>query len=245
VPEVAVASFNVHWGRGPRMFGFPPFDVVDACARLQADVLVLAESFGLDGAAPQHERVAEALGYQVAAAEPMGRVRLSPHPKVVARGGDPAGGGDGTWYLALLSRLPVHSCRVDHLPQLWVDPVTRPLVVAQLDAGGSPLTVCGAHLPHLEFGAPLITPWLRRALPPTAAPAVTAGDMNMWGWVIGAMTHRAWRRAVRGRTFPAHRPLFGIDHILVTPQVEIVSGEVARVGGSDHLPVRALLRTPG
>jgi endonuclease/exonuclease/phosphatase family metal-dependent hydrolase len=66
--------------------------------------------------------------------------------------------------------------------------------------------------------------------------------MNLWGWVIGAMTHRAWRRTVRGRTFPAQRPLVGIDHILVTPKVELLHAEVVPVGGSDHLPVRAALR---
>jgi endonuclease/exonuclease/phosphatase family metal-dependent hydrolase len=244
VPELSVASFNVHWGRGFGRHGFEPFDVVQTCAQLDADVLVLAEAFHPDGGTAQHDEVAAALGYQVAGWAPMGRVATSPSPKVVARGGDPAAGGDGTWNLAVLSRPPVRSCRVDHLPQLFLDPVRRPLVVAELDVSGTALTVCGAHLPHLEFGAPLITPWLRRALPSADAPAVLAGDMNMWGWVIGAMTHRSWRRTVRGRTFPAHRPLVGIDHILVTPQIGVTRAEVVPLQGSDHLPVRALLSLP-
>ncbi len=46
--------------------------------------------------------------------------------------------------------------------------------------------------------------------------------MNMWGWTIAAMTPEGWRRVVQGKTWPAHRPTHQIDHILVTPSVEVV-----------------------
>ncbi len=97
--------------------------------------------------------------------------------------------------------------------------------------------MCGAHLPHLEFGAPLITPALRRALPPPDTAAVLAGDMNMWGWCISAMAPRGWRRVRGGSTWPAHRPHSRIDHLLVTAPVEVVGTETLPDVGSDHRAV--------
>jgi endonuclease/exonuclease/phosphatase family metal-dependent hydrolase len=241
VPEVVVASFNAHWGRGPRSHDFEPFDLVGACRRLAADVLVLQEAWAPDDGPAQTDQVADSLGYEIAATVPMARISFDPEPAIDARGGDPADGGEGSWNLALLSRFPVRGCEVVGLPQLPPDPVSRSLLIADLDLDGVPLTVCGAHLPHLEFGAPLIAPHLRRALPATDQPAVLAGDMNMWGWTIDAMTPAGWRRVVRGRTYPAHRPLAGIDHVLVTPKVEDLFGEVVALDGSDHLPVRAVV----
>ena len=43
MPDLTIASYNIHWGRGPKRRGHPPFDVVAACRRLDADVLVLQE----------------------------------------------------------------------------------------------------------------------------------------------------------------------------------------------------------
>lgn len=240
--ELVVASFNVHWGRGRRSDGYPPFDVVAASRRLDADVLVLQETLAPDEGLAQHDAVADELGYKVVDTVAMARMSLADPPKLEARGGDPAGGGEGSWNLAVLSRIPVLGVETHRLPQLPPDPVTRHVIEATLDVGGTAVTLCGVHLPHLEFGAPLIRNRLRAALPGPEAPAVLAGDMNMWGWTIAAMTPRHWRRALRGRTFPAPTPWFGIDHVLVNPRVEVRHGEVVPVTGSDHFPVRAVLR---
>src|SRR5579863_8777313 len=76
MPPVVVASYNVHggvdgWGR--------PFDVVGACRRLDADVLVLQECWSPDGDASLAARVAAALGYR-AEELPFARGRISrPH----------------------------------------------------------------------------------------------------------------------------------------------------------------------
>jgi endonuclease/exonuclease/phosphatase family metal-dependent hydrolase len=51
-----------------------------------------------------------------------------------------------------------------------------------------------------------------------------------------------WRRAVRGRTYPAHRPHSQIDHVLVRDDVSVQWGEVLAETPSDHRPVRARLR---
>jgi endonuclease/exonuclease/phosphatase family metal-dependent hydrolase len=97
-------------------------------------------------------------------------------------------------------------------------------------------------MPLLKDPVWRLAPSLRAALPPAGEPAALAGDMNMWGWCVDRLVARPWRRAVRGRTYPAHRPHSQTDHILVTPAVEVVTAEVVPQVMSDHRPVRARLR---
>src|SRR5579864_8644596 len=81
---LTVASFNVHggvdgWGR--------PFDVVEACREIGADVLMLQESWAPDGGVSVAEQVARQLGY-VAVELAFARGRIAA-PQVV---GDPRWG---------------------------------------------------------------------------------------------------------------------------------------------------------
>jgi endonuclease/exonuclease/phosphatase family metal-dependent hydrolase len=241
VPELTIATFNVHWGLGSHRDRYPPFDVVAACTSFEADVIVLQESWAPDGEVSQHDVVADALGMQCIAVS-MGRSSLKPKPRVVGRAGAPGDPGEGEWCLALLSRKPIRSTRTIELPQLFLDPSTRVLLHAEIDVDGTNLTVVATHFSHFEYGSPLQVGALRRGLPPTDRPGVLVGDMNMWGWTIDAMTPRGWRRAVRGKTWVAARPRHQIDHVLVTPGVEVVRGEVLADRGSDHLPIRVKLR---
>ncbi|MGH9028028.1 MAG: hypothetical protein ACRDV4_00190, partial [Acidimicrobiales bacterium] len=60
--ELVVASWNVHcgvdgWGR--------PFNVVDGCRAIDADVLVLEETWSADGKTSMAQEVGDALGYRV------------------------------------------------------------------------------------------------------------------------------------------------------------------------------------
>jgi endonuclease/exonuclease/phosphatase family metal-dependent hydrolase len=239
MPEITIASYNVHWGMGPRGRGFPAFDVVEACRRLDADVLVLPESWAPDDGPSQHEQVADALGMSMVCDARLARSVLGPPPRTVGRGD---GGGTGGWHLAALSRLPFRAAEVIPLPHLLLDPVDRAVLAFDVVVDGSALAVRGTHLPHLEFGVHLRTGALRRALPTPTGPAALIGDMNMWGWTIDRITPEGWRRVVKGKTWPAHRPHSQIDHALVTPSVEAVWGEVGPDLGSDHLPIRARLR---
>ncbi len=241
MPELTVVSFNVHWGRGDRRSGFEPFDLVEACGDLEADVLVLQETWAPDGLPAQHDEVAAALGMDVIAV-PQARSDLEPTLRLVSRADPERAKGRGDWCLALLSRKPIRTSRVVALPQLPLDPSTRVLLEAEIDVDGTNLTVVGTHFSHLEYGSPLQTRALRRGLPPAHRAAAFVGDMNMWGWTIAAMTPPDWRRAVLGKTWPARRPHHQIDHILVTPSVEVVEGEVLAEAGSDHRPIRARLR---
>jgi endonuclease/exonuclease/phosphatase family metal-dependent hydrolase len=243
VPELSVASFNVHWGRGGRRGGYRLFDIVAACHRIDADVLALQETWAPDGEAAQHQEVADALGYHVAAV-PLARAELDPKPRILSRADPERTEGDGDFCLAVLSRRPIVRSHVVPLPPLWFDPWGRALLQAEVDLGGTSFTVVATHFSHLEFGSPLQAPALRRGLPPADQPAALLGDMNMWGWTISAMVPKRWRRAVQGPTWPAPRPHHQIDHILVTPAVEVLESSVLPDLGSDHRPVRARLGLP-
>ena len=239
-PELAIASFNIHWGRGLRWLGCKPFDPVAACARLDADVLVLQESFSPDGGPAQHDAIAEALGYEVVA-EPLARTVVEPAPRVVGRAGAPGGVGD--WCLAVLSRLPTVATNVTPLPQLRFDPCSRAVVRVDVPVGDRTLAVHGTHLAHLEMGAllPSQRRALREVLAPAPDPALLIGDMNMWSWCVRALAPAGWRRVGRGRTFPTPYPHSRIDHLVVSPSVEVRSIEVVDERGSDHRPIRARL----
>jgi endonuclease/exonuclease/phosphatase family metal-dependent hydrolase len=251
---VSVASLNIHggvdgWGR--------PFDVVEACRRADSDVLVLQESFTGHDRQGLADDVADALGYRVWRA-PMGPARR--YPPLAGRGEDwgplwrrRAGVGmktlsdtrrdraeRGMLELALLSRLPMPAPELVDLGRLLGDPVRRVALVSRLDHGGRSVLVVGTHMSHLRHGSLLQLQRLRRRLPEPEEPAVLLGDMNLWGPPL-ELSFPGWSRAVRGRSWPAWRPLFQIDHILVSRGVAVELGEVLAPVGSDHLPVRAVL----
>jgi len=272
VPELVVASFNVHagvdgWGR--------PYDVVGACRALDADVLVLQEAWTADGGQSQAGTVANALGAWVVdvplatgrlLGPPIGSARavrwqpprrerrlpalaldrraLAPKRRDLDPGAQGRTRAHGQWGIAVLCRLPVLASRVVDLGALPLDPARRAAVVVDVDVAGVQVPVVATHLSHLSHGSPVHLRRVRRVLPPSSGPGVLAGDMNLWGPPLSAALP-GWRRAPRGRTWPAWRPLAQLDHILVTRSVEVLGAEVVPVGGSDHLPVRARLRVEG
>ena len=236
-----MATFNVHWGRG-RGQAYVPFDVAAACATLEADVIVLQESWAPDDAPSQHGATAAALGMDLVA-ESLGRSVLDPAPKVVGPASDRST-GRGEWCVAVLARAAITARPTARLPPLRLDRVDRVLLAVDLDVDGSPLTVIGTHFSHLEFGSAFHTGPLRRGLPPTDRPAVFLGDMNMWGWCISAMVPRGWTRVGQGKTWPAHRPHSRIDHVLLAGGATEVWSDVSPNLGSDHRAVRARIRIP-
>jgi len=258
-----VACFNTHaaidgWGR--------PFDLAAACAALEADVLVLEEVFAPRDGVSQAEEVGELLGYAVVEL-PLARAWRRVDERSTGKGWEPSRMGprgrkalvvggqaprrrqmaayeEGTWGLAVLSRLRVVSSEVVHLGKLRRDATRRAALTVRLSARGGQardLIVTGTHMGHFSHGSLLHFLALRRALPRRHVPAVAAGDMNLWGPPVSALLGRHWRRAARGRTWPAPHPHSQLDHLLVTPEVEVLSGEVLRAGNSDHRPVRARL----
>lgn len=253
-----MATYNAHAGvdgYGRRQ------DVVGACRGLDADVLVIQEAWRTHGERGVAGEVADALGYRLWWL-PMGtgRLRRPSHPGA-RRWGPPVPGRipvvwlrrhrppappgvPGAMGLAVLSRLPVTAVRRIDLGRLRRDPVRRLAIGVRVAVDGAEVEVVGTHLSHLTKGSPVQYRRLREALPPPAEPAVLAGDMNQFGPVVEALLRPGWRRAVRGRTWLAWRPVAQPDHVLVTAPVTVVSGRIGPPGGSDHRPVVARLRVP-
>ncbi len=79
----------------------------------------------------------------------------------------------------------------------------------------------------------------------TTLPTVMLGDLNEWNGGGTCLTHfaREHHLAPLGRSFPSRLPLFGLDKIMITSDLHLVSSGVhdtplARLA-SDHLPVWA------
>lgn len=285
---LSVATANLHagvdgWGR--------PFPAVERCLELDADVLLLQESWADDGSPSLARQVAERGGYEIAESVlSSGRRREPAHPAPPGWGppprrgrrqralllgsvpsshrstGEPprpassgigasapalpsAGGPlrpapSGSWGVAVLSRMPVVRRREISLRRLPRDVPRRVGLAVEIELGpGQLLTVVGTHLGHLTHGSPLQLADLRRGLPPPTEPALLGGDMNCWGPPLLAALP-GWRRAVRGRTWPAWRPHSQLDHLLVTRPVRVLEGHVAPPIGSDHRPVVAVISLP-
>ncbi len=239
--ELTLGSFNLHMGRGAAGHDAPFYDVATACKEIDTDVLVLQEGWVPDGEEGDVLTVASALGYAVAGSYSVARAECRDQVRLSAREG--AGAGEGDWVVAVLSRLPVRSAEVVPLrPQLLLDPGRRAVIRAVVEADGAPFTVVGTHLPLLVSPVWRLATTLRAALPGPHEPGAFAGDMNMWGWCAERLAGRGWRRAVRGRTYPAQRPHSQTDHIMVNPPVEVAGAGVVDQVLSDHRPVRARLR---
>jgi len=239
--ELTLGSLNLHMGRGSGGHAAPFYDVVAAAKEVDPDVLVLQAAWVPDGEDGNVVEIARALGYDVAATFAVARATCHDQVRLAGREGDV---GDGDWQVAVLSRLPIVDRGVVPLPpQLPRDPGKRALVVAAVEVPGAnePFTVLGTHMPLLKDPVWRLKRALGNGLPPVDRPAAFAGDMNMWGWCVDRMVPRGWRRAVRGRTYPAHRPHSQTDHILVTRPVEVRDAAVVRQVMSDHRPVRVRL----
>jgi len=253
MPELTLVTFNIHGGmltRGisvPRLFSlqsrdeaasYGAYDVVAALSDLEADVVVIQESWWPDGEEAAIYKVAANRGATVHEAI-FGRGAVDPYPHMTRRFAH----DDGRFGIAVLSNLP--SKLVGTLPvgRVPADPATgRAALHVEVDLDGTPVDLVALHLTsRLPYGPPIQLRRLRRLLPPPGRPGVLCGDFNFWGPPVQAMLP-GWRRTVRGRTWPAHRPHSQIDHVLVRGDVEVMTAEVLDDVGSDHRPVRVRLR---
>ena len=226
-----------------------------AARRIDTDVLVLQESWAPHDGPASHDQIAAALGYDVAAWEPLGLGALDgPRPRTLdrARGTRPRPrrGQDGleptgSWGLAVLSRRTVLRTDVTPLvPQLRTDASSRSLLRVEVDVDHARLAIHATHMAHLHMGSIRHAPLLRRTLAATDGPAILIGDLNMWAWCTQLYVPRRWRRRGTGRTYPAPKPWARIDHLVVNPHVQVLDAEVLPDLGSDHRPIRARLSVP-
>jgi endonuclease/exonuclease/phosphatase family metal-dependent hydrolase len=268
--EFVAASYNVHagidgWGR--------PHDVLGVCRQLDADVLVLQESWRPEGRPSLATVIGEALGYEVTEVDLAHGRRAGPHPGATARwmrrldwrttshaifldSERPFAkrvvdsprfrqAEPGSWGLAVLSRLPVRETEIIPLKRLRRDRANRAVVALSVEVNGRPIGIAGTHMSHLSHGSALHFRALAHMLDGVFGdePVLLAGDMNLWGPPIHALLGQ-WHRAVKGKTWPAWRPHSQLDHLLVRG-LAVRDSAVWPESGSDHRPVWARLALDG
>jgi endonuclease/exonuclease/phosphatase family metal-dependent hydrolase len=253
--ELSVVTLNLHGGTRPRRISTPrfgqygpprdtassngAFDVAAVLRSFDADVLVMQEVWFPDTGPAAVDVVAADRGATVHSAL-FGRGLVEPWPHYVSERRGPGKGSIGIAVITrpparLVARLPLGRAATDPAPQRCAQHL-------RLDVGGRELDLVAVHLSSkLPHAPPTQLRELRRQLPPPDRRAVIVGDFNLWGPAVTALLP-GWRRAVRGRTWPAHRPHSQIDHVLVRNGVEVVDAAVLDEVGSDHRPVRVTLR---
>lgn len=237
MPTFKLVSFNAHGGLHPRRNGVcAPYDLETVLRGFDADVIVVQESWWPDVGPAAVDVVAAELGAEVFALE-FGRGTLHPWPHVPRRGR-----GQGRVGLAVISKVPARLVMPMPLGHVFADQTPdRAGLHLELDVDGQAVDLIGVHLSsRLPYGPPIQLRRLAAHLPKPGRPGVVAGDCNFWSPGVRTFLP-GWRRAVRGRTWPAIMPHSQIDHILVRPEIGVVDGAVLGDVGSDHRPVRATL----
>ena len=253
--ELSIVTLNLHGGMRtrristPRLRQYAPppdaassngaFDVAAVLRSFDADVLVMQEVWWPDKGPAAVDVVAADRGATVHTAL-FGRGMVEPWPHIISARPHRANGRIG---LAVVSRLPARLVEMIPVGDVPGDPALRRCALrVALDVGGQDLDLIAVHLSsRLPYAPPMQLRNLRRQLPPPDRRAVIVGDFNLWGPAVTTLLP-GWRRAVRGRTWPAHRPHSQIDHVLVRHGVEVVDAAVLDEIGSDHRPVRVTLR---
>lgn len=251
--ELTIVTFNLHGGMRNRQITTPrlrkhvppadkaskngAFDADAVLRSFDADVLVAQEVWWPDHGSAAVDTAARARDATVHAMM-FGRGRVEPWPHYVSEGR-----ARGSLGLAVVSRLRARRVGELAIRKVATDPAPRRRAQhLVLDVGGQELDLVAVHLSsRLPYAPPLQLRHLRQQLPPPDRHAVIVGDFNLWGPVVTAMLP-GWHRAVRGRTWPAHRPHSQIDHVLVRDDVEVVDTAILDDVGSDHRPVRVTLR---
>ena len=228
--ETILASLNTHGGRGA---DGRPYDLEAACRQFKADIIVLQEAWRPHDGPDQVADIAAALGTELLRADLVADTDL----RSFGIADEP---GRGRWGLATLTTVPVTGYEVVDLGRIADDATPRAaqLVTMQLPGGG-PLRIVNTHLTH-RLVSPVQLLRLVRRLAADDVPTVIVGDLNMPAPLTGLAA--GYAPAVSGRTFPAHRPLLQLDHMLASRGVARCGGEILPSAGSDHLPVRARLR---
>jgi endonuclease/exonuclease/phosphatase family metal-dependent hydrolase len=228
--ETILASLNTHGGRGADGL---PYDLEAACRQFKADIIVLQEVWRPHGGPDPVADIAAALGTELLRADLV-------HDTSLRNFGIADETARGRWGLAALATVPVTGYEVVDLGRIAGDATPRAAQLITLELpGGGPLRIANTHLTH-RLLSPVQLLRLVRHLATGDIPAVIVGDLNMPAPLTGLAA--GYAPAVSGRTFPAHRPLLQLDHILASGRVARCGGEVLPPAGSDHLPVRARLR---
>jgi endonuclease/exonuclease/phosphatase family metal-dependent hydrolase len=231
---LVLGGINLHCGRD---HSGAPYAVSAAISSLHADVVVVQENWRPTGAESIASRASVECGYRhCVELDVLDRTSLYDLGVVTDAASDEPGG----WGLAVLSRQPVV-----RQEEVWLGSAPRDMgsraaqVVDIAIDDESGIRVANVHLTHRVAHGPRQLRRLVRSLQPAAIPTVIAGDMNMCRPTV--YLGRPFRPGVRGRTWPARRPLAQLDHVLIDAGIGVVDGGVGPAVGSDHLPIRVTL----
>lgn len=228
--ELTFASYNIRKAVG--LDGRrDPERIIAVLREIDADIVALQEAdrrFGRRAAALPRQAIAEHTNYQVA-------------PLTMTADGMAWHGN------ALLVRGGIAITSVSPIPLPMLEP--RGAVCAGLLVDGSPIRVVGMHLclSGLHRRGQLRSVMAHLAAG-DAAPTVMMGDFNEWSRRGGALRalDAGWQVLAPGNSYPARRPLVGLDRIVVSPEWHSLAVGVhhSRLAAraSDHLPVFARLR---
>ena len=247
-----VATFNLLSGKSPDDNLVREDRLIDALKTLDADVLGLQE-------VDVGQRRSNGLDLTAIAAEALGAVAARFEPTMIGTPEDPwrrAHPGEtyaAAYGIAIVSRYPVLEWQAIRLPYT---PMHAPIVLpgsgdviftrdeprmalaALIDTPFGALRVVNTHLSFLPGWNVRQLRRLVHAVDDKAGPAVIMGDLNMPGRLPTVVSR--WRAAVTASTWPAHRPVAQLDHILVSPGGPTVLGGAAmRLPLSDHLAMYA------
>lgn len=228
---VAIGSLNLHGGMTS---AGRPFGVAEALGRLPADIVAVQESWWHRDSADEVEKAARDWGAELIRVPVLAETSLADLGIAPDR-------ERGSWGIAVLSRLPVTGFETVDLGHAPRDEISRIALVCSVTApGGWPLRLVCTHLTHKLTSPVQLRRLTRHLAAARPAPTVIAGDLNIPR--LATWTAAGFAPTVRGATWPAHRPLVQLDHLLAGAGVDCCGGRVLPPVGSDHLPVLGRFR---
>ncbi|MGN6693838.1 MAG: endonuclease/exonuclease/phosphatase family protein [Aquihabitans sp.] len=217
-----IVSFNIHHGTVGRRGPVDPEQLGAVCASFDADVIALQEVDRDTYRTGRADLAAVAAG-ACGMAHVFGASRWYP------------GGRYGN---ALLARGTITAHAVTKLPkvpegQFWRE--QRTALEASVTIDGRAIWVAATHLSVPTAQNEVQLDWLLRHLQGPPRPQVVLGDLNRpLSMVRDDVVRHGLKAAEHGPTFPVSKPKRAIDHVLVTPELEVLRAEVRPTSMSDH-----------